>query len=653
MPTKSRAIPYRPDIDGLRGIAVLLVLLFHCSLGFTGGYVGVDVFFVISGFLITSLVLADLQNARFSFAQFYSRRIRRLLPALIATVLLSLVVAVLIMTPEDLADTAQSGVLATISLSNFYFAKLADYFDASAQSKPFLHMWSLSLEEQFYLFWPATLYFLHRWRGGSFTPALIVIGVFIGAWISQYWVTKNPQHAYFLLPFRGFQFLIGAACIWLPAVRHKALDLAIWIGGLMMVLFAAVAFSEETSFPGLAATVPSIGAALMIWRGHQPLLRGVIANPVIVWFGRISYSTYLVHWPIIVFWLYLSIEPWSFGDKLLLLSLSVLCGQLLHSFVEQRFRYAQTVPQRRSPRFATALIGALAVAGVLCGAVTLTGGLPGRMAFVPEIAEYSRESQFQFLRDYGDGVLNIEKPGSRRILLFGDSMLQNYVPAILELDGIRDADTQIVSRGGCVLAEGAVLINSGSPDTECLELRDYLYRLDDEYEMVIWSQNWLDYGDSLHWEVATGERAPAFQDTAVFEGWREGILRTLSHFESRARQVVVIGPPVTIENVNAIVRRIGPLTNISRIPERFNLMSESSTDARRSMETNIRRLASNSANTLYIDPRSIICDHETCHLWNGQFSYYLDSLHNTAAATPLLRIGLEQAGLRASWMSDN
>ena len=168
--------------------------------------------------------------------------------------------------------------------------------------------------------------------------------------------------------------------------------------------------------------------------------------------------------------------------------------------------------------------------------------------------------------------MHIGSKGSSRVLIFGDSMVQNYVPALLQLDGIRNAEIDIVSRGGCVLAVKAVLINYGSRDTDCLKLRDYLYGIDEHYDLVIWSQNWLGYGDSLHWEAIGRHSSRAFSGSPDFSGWQNGIDRTLAYFATKSKKIVVIGPPVTVDNVNPIIGRIGPLTNISGIAAQLDLM---------------------------------------------------------------------------------
>jgi hypothetical protein len=273
--------------------------------------------------------------------------------------------------------------------------------------------------------------------------------------------------------------------------------------------------------------------------------------------------------------------------------------------------------------------------------------MPARFSLVPSVAKYRDESLFPFLRDYGDGIVHIGSGGNARVLIFGDSMAQNYIPAILQLDGIRNARVDIVSRGGCVLAKDAVLVNYGAPDRACVRMRDYLYGIQDQYDLVIWSQNWLGYGTTLRWEDDKHELTSAFEGVPTFSGWRDGIARTLEHFAVRAKRIVVIGPAVTVDNVNPILQRIGPSTDIRSIAAELASMRVSSSVGREPIAKGIRDLLTSLPNTLYIDPRAIICkDEQRCRLSEGGVSYFLDSLHNTSAAIPMLRAGLENAGLR-------
>jgi hypothetical protein len=418
---------------------------------------------------------------------------------------------------------------------------------------------------------------------------------------------------------------------------------AVCLLGLAIIVGTACWYSEATPFPGVAAALPSAGAMLVVWQGRHLPAQRLLGNPVAVWLGRISYSTYLIHWPIVVFWLYLSIEPPTLTVKFLLLASCILGGQLLYSLVERRFRYAPAGQQSPRLPFRAGLAAAAGVIALGCSVVLATNGLPGRMA--PDVAEYRRQSLFEFLRDYGDGILALGPKGGPRVLIFGDSMVQNYVPAILRAHGFRDARVDIVSRGGCVMAKDAVLVNYGSPDAQCLTLRDHLYALKGPYDVVIWAQNWMGYGNSLHWQDAGGAIEPAFAGGADFAGWHTGIERTLDHFGALAKRIVLIGPPITVSNVQSILTRIGPLTNIAAIPQHFSDMRELSSARRDTMDGKLRDLAAHKPGVLYVDPRAIICMGGKCRLWQGRYSFFMDGVHYAAAATEMLRKGLQCQGL--------
>ena len=216
---------YRHDIDGLRALAVFLVLLFHCQVpGFAGGYIGVDVFFVISGFLITGIMLEDMKKQRFSFKRFYIRRARRLLPALAATIALTLIGSALIMTPQHLAETASSAIFAALSLANVHFAMADSYFGAASEIKPLLHTWSLSVEEQFYLGWPVTLVLLYRLGGVKAVLIGLLVGAVLGLALSEWWIGRNPKQAFFLPMFRAYQFFAGGLLVWVVNRRLPGQD---------------------------------------------------------------------------------------------------------------------------------------------------------------------------------------------------------------------------------------------------------------------------------------------------------------------------------------------------------------------------------------------------------------------------------------------
>ena len=341
---------YRADIDGLRAIAVLCVVVFHLGVaGFQGGYVGVDVFFVISGFLITAIIKQGHENESFRYTDFYARRIRRLLPPLIATVAVTLLGASFILTPEDMTPFARSAAAALFSVSNFVFYAESGYWDAASELKPLLHTWSLGVEEQFYLFWPALITWLLTLRKRIPFGASLTLITFAGAALCIVYSTVNPSAAFYLLPFRVFQFSLGALIIPLSsALTHTVFARSTWLPsasfwlGLSCIGASVFSFDEATRFPGWAVLLPTTGTALMLLAGttrtglaRTP--RALMENPLSIWLGRVSYSMYLVHWPLIVLYRYHHGMQLRISDQLALAATILVATCALHYGIEQRF----------------------------------------------------------------------------------------------------------------------------------------------------------------------------------------------------------------------------------------------------------------------------------------------------------------------------
>ncbi|MEP0960597.1 MAG: acyltransferase family protein [Roseobacter sp.] len=352
MTNKTSGTLYRADIDGLRALAVVPIVLFHMGVGaISGGFVGVDVFFVISGYLITSLLLRDLEDGRFSFLAFYVKRIRRLGPALLVTLLLTLAVGRFVLAPEHLELLAESSLASLLSVSNILFWLEAGYFDAEAIYKPLLHTWSLGVEEQFYFIWPALL--LLAWRlGRAGIQVILALLALASLLCAEYFLAAHPETVFFLAPFRIFEFSFGASLavmtIW-PEGSAKMRS-GISVLGLALILGTMFLFDKSTRFPGLHALVPCLGAALIIWAGPEAWFNRILAQNLFVYIGRISYSLYLVHWPVVVYYTYLYELPQSPLEISLLTTGVVLLACAMYFGVEQpcRKRTFKTDP----PKFA-------------------------------------------------------------------------------------------------------------------------------------------------------------------------------------------------------------------------------------------------------------------------------------------------------------
>lgn len=335
-------LKYRSDIDGLRAIAVLPVVLFHADLtAFSGGYVGVDIFFVISGFLITGIISREIQNGDFSIITFYERRVRRIFPALFVMFFFTLAAGVFLLLPSDLEKLGASVVAATTFVSNIFFLRTSGYFERTAELNPLLHTWSLAIEEQYYLFFPILLMVLwkFRWNWKVVTSAGLVLSFVYSIYMTDHYTSK----AFYLLPSRAWELLLGSiiALGVLPRINNTLLLEILAALGIGFIAFAVLVYDPETIFPGLAALLPCLGAGLLIFTGqgdYKTTVARILSGRVLVFFGLISYSLYLWHWPIFVFTNYYSVFPLPLAHSLLNVIISVFIAYLSWQFIENPFR---------------------------------------------------------------------------------------------------------------------------------------------------------------------------------------------------------------------------------------------------------------------------------------------------------------------------
>jgi peptidoglycan/LPS O-acetylase OafA/YrhL len=375
MPLVSAATDgYRRDIDGLRAIAVAVVVIFHTGVSpLRGGFVGVDIFFVISGFLITGLLVRDVQHKRFSLAQFYERRIRRILPAMLFMVFAVLVAFPFILFHPEMRLTASTAIASLFSAANIYLLTTAGYFEADAATQPFLHMWSLGVEEQFYLVFPLAILALQgaRWK---WVPAAILGLLVTSLGLSVVVTAVDRDFAYFFPLTRAWELLIGAALVVQPIPRlPRILREIIALGCMVLILASAWRFHSGLAFPGWVAIIPCAAAAGLIALGSQggSLINRFLALAPVVFLGQISYSLYLWHWPVFVGYRLLNGGAMSALEAVLLVGLSIGLATISWRFIEGPFRTKQIMPDRRR-LFASAAAGSLtlvAAAGVLLFAV--------------------------------------------------------------------------------------------------------------------------------------------------------------------------------------------------------------------------------------------------------------------------------------------
>jgi len=456
---------YRREIDGLRALAVLPVIAFHAGFAlFSGGFVGVDVFFVISGYLITSIILVEREKGRFSLAGFYERRARRILPALFVVMLACLPAAWLLLLPGDMRDFAKSLVAVPVFSSNVLFWKEAGYFDSGAELKPLLHTWSLAVEEQYYLFFPLLL--LAGWRFGKKQLACALAVLALVSLLAAEWGTRNfPSAAFYLLPTRGWELLVGALLAFhllaqpegsnTPRPLREAGSLA----GVACIAAAIFLFDSETPFPGAYALLPVLGTALVIlfadhtthagkWLGHR-LLVGV---------GLISYSAYLWHQPLFAFARHRSLGEPATATLLLLCALTVLLAWLTWKFVEMPFR-------DRSKTSAKTIFIAAATGAVLFIALGITGWQQGGFsARFPAFVQKMDLTRKEFRRVQkncsatpavaGAPTCTLGNAGNLTGVMLGDSHAEALADALGEKLAEKNLGMRLLSATGCAPIAG-------------------------------------------------------------------------------------------------------------------------------------------------------------------------------------------------------
>ncbi|MGO3713578.1 acyltransferase family protein [Alcaligenes aquatilis] len=372
---------YQPEIDGLRTISVVSVLLYHLGVSWIpGGFTGVDIFFVISGFLITTIIKNEIQREAFSFPSFYARRIRRIFPALTAVLLVTSVAGYFFLAPGDFDGQARSAIAAAASVSNIYFYLNTGYFDNSAETLPLLHTWSLGVEEQFYIFLPILLILAFKVLPRKFVgPALIAV-IALSFFASVWRVGVEQKAAFYLMHYRAWELGVGAVLAFAPSWRSNApqwLAHLSTVAGIGLIGYSLFSSHPPESFPGLGALPATLGAALLLaFCGRGGIVNRALSLPPLVFMGKISYSLYLWHWPLIVYWRhYTSWEPMSLMEQVLLGIAATIAGWASWRFIETPFRYGAATNWRTI----WAGIAAMAFVSIPALLIASSSGMPARL----------------------------------------------------------------------------------------------------------------------------------------------------------------------------------------------------------------------------------------------------------------------------------
>jgi peptidoglycan/LPS O-acetylase OafA/YrhL len=527
---------FRSEIAGLRAIAVISVVLFHLRVrGFDGGFVGVDVFFVISGYLISRNILTDLRSGRFSFGQFYVRRTRRIYPALIFTVVMTYVAGALWCSPLMFLDLAKECTHALLSIANIqYWREANHYFAASSDELALLHVWSLSLEEQFYLIWPLLIVLAHR-LGRTFA-AIGFLG--FASFAAAILVSRSdPSAVFFLMPFRIFEFAIGAGVLWAEqrADRSAIAAEAAAAAGVIVILASVVLFRSDMPHLEFALLIPCLGAASVIWAGRTPLVSMVTTNPAVVAIGAISYSLYLCHWPIIFFARFIFGEAANgVAATLAQGALMLIVAAAMHFVIERRFILPS---QAEAPRFArTATAFALVVLPLvaLTHATFLTRGFGWRLP--------QEEAERVHLQSFPADSDRTGLSGPVAVQFVGDSISNQYEYGLMPTLRQLGISYQGLGGAGCPIFYGAALSRS-TRRAECITARDEaLAVLGNSSLPVIFTQLWKSYDDaSIDYDRGV---TPSEFDAGSYRKLQAALELTVQELVARGHRVLLVGTQI-------------------------------------------------------------------------------------------------------------
>lgn len=619
---------YRADIDGLRALAIVLVVVFHAKLdALSGGFIGVDVFFVISGYLIASNIATDAAKGEFSVAQFYARRARRILPALFLVLFVSSIAALyFLILPQDLETFARSARAALLFYSNFFFSRSGDYFGPALETQPLLHTWSLGVEEQFYLIAPlllAPLMTSTRTRPWVIFAAVLVLFVFL----SQYGVLRGGSKAFYWPHTRAFELMIGVAMAspLLKPLPRRATGFAS-AAGMTMIMLAALTFTEKTAFPGFAALLPTVGAALLIWSGRSgPTFIGrALSMPFPVFLGKISYPLYLWHWPIFVFAGLLPVPLVSPLDRIGLIALAIACATATYYLLELPIRrHVRTDALQRPFIFKTA-----ATAAIVCllplEFLIWSEGWSDR--FGPEVARFTRENPISLVTPglcakssnllSADCMIGDAAAPSATFVLWGDSHGRMIAPTISEIAKTKGLKGYFVAQGGC---EPLIIPESVRLPIKCREATERLFRYlsDARIERVILIGRWAGY----YVRPTNGKDAKDLIRFGI--PFAQALPETVNQLISGNRELILIGPvPEPLFNVPLAMTRAlinGQSTSVSIPRSAFNERNDEI------LKVLAQVAAQDRVRLIY--PHLIFCDDQKCDASEDGRALYVDNNH--------------------------
>lgn len=634
---------YRSDIDGLRAVAVLSVLFFHCGFpAFSGGYIGVDIFFVISGYLITTIIVREIENNNFSIAKFYERRFRRILPALTVVIAVSLMIGFFLLSADGIIDLGFSVIATALFSSNILFYYESGYFDRMGEMKPLLHTWSLAIEEQYYIFFPLLLTLIAKINSKNFFIWLLILGAIslLGCVI---FTDTTPSAAFYWLPTRAWEILIGSilALNVFPAPSKQFTREVGSIFGIGMIVFSIFVYTPETSFPGLAALLPTVGVAFVIYcgSGGSSFVYKVLSFRPIVFIGLISYSMYLWHWPIIVYTKILLIKEPSDTVTFMLIASIFFVSALSWKYIETPFRRGSFIQDKRH---VFVIFSAVTVTTIVLGmTLILSDGLPGRAAGGEKsIAEY-KDKKWQHWKscqkiDYrvkkGQNLCDIgAKNKPTTFILWGDSHARSLAPGVHLSAFKQGAKGKVATKNAC---PPLLSIGRGN-STSCNDLNQYIFEYisdSDEIKTVILAARWPFFAKGTRYKQESGDSVQLIDLNSInssslsnAELFEKGLINTIDKLQMIGKKIVLVNaiPEVGYDVPSAIM-----IANITK-REVNSIIAPTVKEYRERTKEVVStfNVITNRKQIMLVSPDAYLCDKSYCKVTSNGFALYMDDDH--------------------------
>jgi peptidoglycan/LPS O-acetylase OafA/YrhL len=622
---------HRADIDGLRAVAIIPVVLFHAGISqVPGGFAGVDVFFVISGYLITGLILNDIANGRFSIAHFYERRVRRILPALFFVLIFTSIAAYALLMPDDAWEFGRSLFATMLFSSNVLFAKQTGYFQTAVEMKPLLHTWSLGVEEQFYILYPLFVYLITRYLPKRYVGVLLSL---LGSSLAfSIWdVHWHRSVAFYSSAARAWELLVGAilAVGVIPAARSRIMADILASLGLFLLIGSFLSLSGSLPFPGVNALYPALGTALLIYSGttQATITSRILSTKPFVFIGLISYSLYLWHWVLIVFFRYYSLRPLGGWCSLVLISVGVVIATVSWKFVENPFRGHRGLVQSRSVLFAGAAAGSTLFV-VFAGVLFLTHGLPARLD-QKVLGLLASKNDYWSRRDACiDRICHIgDDRATPSFMLWGDSHAGAIAPAFEQIAAANGISGFVAFSPACAPLLGLKRYDEDDPDKCDRFNRSVLTFIESSHiKNVFLHARWGLYAEGSRYgqewggpALLTSDRNPQ-ADYGAFASLLRSTITKLKQLDSNIIVVASV-PEVGLDVPTSLARA----ATTRRSPALATPYSEFMARQERTFGLLSRLAQMYDVRLVY--PDKLICDNISCPTTRKGYALYVDSNH--------------------------